>query len=179
MSDGSINVWNASAIVGHFPVKGQVGSQADALLSRSEHHKGQVLSLAFHPVQPNLLASGASDGEVFVWDLVDPLKPKPSKPNPAAKSNAASGQHAQSSAVTCVAWNKKSPQILSSSDALGETAIWDLRQKRSIITLRNSSRIQVRAQGLAWSPEAVSRGEEPRCIERSFEQAALLNSQND
>ena len=151
MSDGSVNLWSAQSIVGHHPVKGQ-NSVSDALLSHSEHHKGQVLSLQFHPVQPNLLCSGATDGEVFIWDLAAPRQPKPSKPNPSAKTQAPT-QH--NNAVTCVAWNKKSVQILATSDSLGETTIWDLRQKRSIVTLRNSSRIQVRTSGISWSPDAV------------------------
>jgi protein transport protein SEC31 len=78
MSDGSVNIWNVSAILNR---------QSEAsLLSRSEVHKGQVLGLQFHPQQPNLLASGATDGEVYVWDLANVKEPKPNKPNPAAKA---------------------------------------------------------------------------------------------
>jgi protein transport protein SEC31 len=32
--------------------------------------------------------------------------------------------------------------------------VWDLRQKRSIITIRNSARMNVRTSGLAWNPSA-------------------------
>lgn len=139
MSDGSVNIWNAASILQH--------DQNSALISRSEHHKGQVLGLQFHPQQPNLLASGATDGEVFVWDLANPSSPSPSKPNPTAQKV---GNHG----VTSVSWNKKVPQILASANEIGETTVWDLRQKRSIITFRNSARLQVRASALSWNPDA-------------------------
>jgi len=140
MSDGSINIWSASGILNR---------SGDALLSRSEVHKGQV-GLQFHPQQPNLLASaGATDGEVFVWDLANLKEPRPSKPNPSAKA----GVGAQAG-VTALAWNKNAPQILATASELGETTVWDLRQKRSILTIRNSARIHVRASALAWNPAA-------------------------
>jgi protein transport protein SEC31 len=140
MSDGSINIWNVDSILARAPSE-------QALLSRSEVHKGQVLGLQFHPSQPNLLASGATDGEVYVWDLANVKAPVPNKPNPAAKS-------AQMSGITSLAWNRSAPQILASSSELGETTVWDLRQKRSIITIRNSARMNVRASGLSWNPAA-------------------------
>lgn len=139
MSDGSINLWNVDAILQRAP-------QEQALLSRSEVHKGQVLGLQFHPQQPNLLASGATDGEVYVWDLANLRAPVPNKP-----SNAKS---AHLSGITSLAWNRSAPQILASASEVGETTVWDLRQKRSIITIRNSARMNVRASGLAWNPAA-------------------------
>ena len=140
MSDGSINIWNVDAIL-------QRQAPEQALLSRSEVHKGQVLGLQFHPTQPNLLASGATDGEVYVWDLANLKAPVPNKPNPTAKP-------VQMSGITSLAWNKNAPQILASSSEVGETTVWDLRQKRSIITIRNSARMNVRASGLSWNPAA-------------------------
>jgi len=138
MSDGSVNIWNVAGILNRSP---------DALLSRSEVHKGTVMGLEFHPQQPNVLASGASDGEVYVWDLANVKDPKPSKPNPSLKVS-------HLPPITTLAWNKTAPQILASASEMGETTVWDLRQKRSIITIRNSARMNVRASGLAWNPSA-------------------------
>lgn len=138
MSDGSINIWNVNSIL---------NKDAGALQSRSDLHKGQVLGLQFHPQQPNLLASGATDGEVYVWDLINLKEPKATKPNPSLKQ-------ATLSAITALAWNKNAPQILASSSEVGETTVWDLRQKRSIITIRNSARMNVRSTCLAWNPAA-------------------------
>ena len=188
MSDGAVNIWNAAAILRR-PTSSPptpssaAASNASALLSRSEQHKGQVLGLQFHPTQPNLLASGASDGVVLVWDLADVKVPRASKPNPALTGH----EHG----ISCVGWNKKVPQILASSNESGETTVWDLRQKKcrqqrtislfvchpvtsllpsaeliplpacvrmcaAILKFRSSSRTPVRSTALVWNPEAVS-----------------------
>jgi len=35
----------------------------------------QVRGLEFNVIAPNLLASGAEDGEICIWDLVNPSEP--------------------------------------------------------------------------------------------------------
>jgi protein transport protein SEC31 len=144
MSDGAVNIWSASKILNHF----QVNPNA-ALLSKSDYHKGSVLGLQFHPQQPNLLASGASDGEVLIWDLADLKSPKANKPNP-------SGTGGKLHAITAVAWNRKIPHILASATESGDLPIWDLRQKKAVTTLKNTSRMAIRANALAWNPDQVS-----------------------
>ena len=39
------------------------------------HHTGPVRTIDFNPFQPNLLASGAGESEIFIWDLNDPDNP--------------------------------------------------------------------------------------------------------
>ena len=141
MSDGAVNIWDAGGVL---------SNQPNSLISRSEVHKGQVLALEFHPEQVNLMASGSSDGEVYIWDLANPGAPKASPPHQQQRSHQAG--------VSCIAWNKdkKVPQILASSNELGETTVWDLRLKRSIITFRQSSRAaQVRTSAISWNPDTV------------------------
>jgi len=140
MSDGAINIWDTSAIV---------KNQPNSLISRSELHKGQVLALEFHPQQVNLMASGSSDGEVYIWDLADPGAPKASPPHTQVRNH--------QPGVSAIAWNKAKsvPQIIASSNELGETTVWDLRLKRSIITFRQASRpAQVRTSAISWNPDA-------------------------
>ena len=111
MSDGAVNIWSAAALLNRSPVSAPgtpplsaaPGAANPALLSRSEQHKGQVHGLQFHPSQPNLLASGGSDGVVLVWDLADLKAPRAAKPNPTLTGHEAG--------VTCVGWNKKVPQV--------------------------------------------------------------------
>ena len=136
MRDGAVNIWSAGAIIKQHSSGTQIASPStpsslgpssstnsnSALLCRSEQHKGQVHGLQFHPTQPNLLASGGADGLVLVWDLADVRQPKANKPNPALTG--------VEQGVTCVGWNKKVPQILASSNEVGETTVWDLRQKK-------------------------------------------------
>ena len=35
----------------------------------------QVRGLEFNVITPNLLASGGDDGDIFIWDLIDPASP--------------------------------------------------------------------------------------------------------
>jgi WD40 repeat protein len=35
----------------------------------------QVRGLEFNVITPNLLASGGDDGDIFIWDLVEPTSP--------------------------------------------------------------------------------------------------------
>jgi len=160
MSDGTVNLWNAGTIMkqgtsnNHSNVTSPSASAANnssqsALLVRGDgHHRGAVSGLQFHPTQQNLLASGAADGQILIWDLADPRNPKASKPNPALSGV----EHP----ITCLGWNKKVQQIIATSNDVGETTVWDLRQKKSIVKFRSSARTQVRSTGLVWNPEAVS-----------------------
>ena len=65
--DGTVNLWNPHAIVS--------GGGEDPLVTKLEKHTGAVKGLAFNSFSPNLLASGAADGELVIWDLTDPAAP--------------------------------------------------------------------------------------------------------
>ncbi|OWM78412.1 hypothetical protein CDL15_Pgr016136 [Punica granatum] len=65
--DGSIDLWNPLAMIRSEGEKALVGH-----LSR---HKGPVRGLEFNSITPNLLASGAEDGEICIWDLAAPAEP--------------------------------------------------------------------------------------------------------
>lgn len=135
MSDGSINLWNPDAII-----KNDFNR---SLVARIESHRGNVLALQFHPKQPNLFASGATDSEVLIYDLAKPSHP----------TFAAAGPKPPGAAEVCaLEWNKKVFQIVATSTKRGETSIWDLRQKRSVITFRESTHQQCPTTGLAWNP---------------------------
>ncbi|RVE47694.1 hypothetical protein evm_007683 [Chilo suppressalis] len=47
----------------------------DALLGSSTKHSGHVSALDINPYQKNLLASGASESEIFIWDLNNSAQP--------------------------------------------------------------------------------------------------------
>jgi WD40 repeat protein len=44
-------------------------------LSSIFFHRFQVRGLEFNAIAPNLLASGADDGEICIWDLANPAEP--------------------------------------------------------------------------------------------------------
>ena len=50
-------------------------SGADAIVTNIDQHTGSVRSLDINPFQPNLLASGAGESEVYIWDLNNPSTP--------------------------------------------------------------------------------------------------------
>ena len=60
MERGFVQVFDAARLL-----KGQ----EDALMFSKDKHTGAVNSLDLNPFQGNLLASGASDSEIFIWDL--------------------------------------------------------------------------------------------------------------
>ncbi|KDD72951.1 hypothetical protein H632_c2699p0, partial [Helicosporidium sp. ATCC 50920] len=144
LSDGSVCLWDPHQIV-----RRPAGSR-DQLLARLQKHAGPVRGLEFSPLSQNLLASGASEGEVCVWDVADPRSP--SLFPPMAKSDAAS---AQASEITHLAWNCKVAHILATATAGAGVVVWDLKKQRPIITLRDPSSVgaqATRASALAWNP---------------------------
>ncbi|KTF89596.1 hypothetical protein cypCar_00037359, partial [Cyprinus carpio] len=57
---GSVTVFSPDAILG-------VGE--DAVIGQSHKHTGPVRALDYNRFQSNLVASGASDSEIYIWDL--------------------------------------------------------------------------------------------------------------
>lgn len=90
MVDGSIGLWNPAAITKEV--------EGEALLSRAQKHKGPVRGLDFNQFKPNLLASGATESEILIWDLTTPTTPNVYTPG---QSTGAVTD------ITCVAWNPK------------------------------------------------------------------------
>ncbi|EDO29334.1 predicted protein, partial [Nematostella vectensis] len=62
--NGEIVIYNANKIL-----KGQ---KDNLIFAQTNKHSGAVQALDFNPFQPNLLASGASDSEIFIWDMNSP-----------------------------------------------------------------------------------------------------------
>ena len=61
-----------------------------------QQHVGPVRALDVNPFQPNLLASGASESEIFIWDLSNPVNPM----SPGNKLHPLED-------ISCVAWNRQ------------------------------------------------------------------------
>ena len=141
LSDGTVCVWNPAPII-----EGTAAPDA-ALLCRLNKHQGAVRGLEFNPMSPKLLASGAMDGEVCIWDLATPAQPSL---YPAMKpSGGATGQ------VTCLQWNRKVQHILATGTSSGSVVVWDLKKSRPVITLSDSSGRR-RCSSIAWNPEIAT-----------------------
>ncbi|XP_055625156.1 protein transport protein Sec31A isoform X2 [Toxorhynchites rutilus septentrionalis] len=115
----------------------------NALLAQQEKHNGAVRSMDYNPFQNNLLASGASESEIIIWDLnktTVPMSP---------------GQKVQPyEDVQGLSWNRQVQHILASVFS-SRCVIWDLRKSEPIIKLSDSqSRIRWRAG--QWHPEVAT-----------------------
>lgn len=83
--------------------------EGEAVLARAQRHKGPVRGLDFNQFKPNLLASGATESEILIWDLATPSSPNVYTPGVAT--------HPVMD-ITCVAWNPKVEHILASTGVM-------------------------------------------------------------
>ncbi|XP_010512768.1 PREDICTED: protein transport protein SEC31 homolog B isoform X3 [Camelina sativa] len=139
--DGNIDLWNPLSLIGSSQ------SSESALVGHLSVHKGPVRGLDFNVNNANLLASGADDGEICIWDLV-----KPSEPShfPILKGNGSASQ----GEISFISWNRKVQQILASTSYNGNTVIWDLRKQKPIIHFADS--VRRRCSVLQWNPDIAT-----------------------
>ena len=83
-----------------------------------------------------MLASGATNSEIYIWDLNNPATPM----TPGSLSQPADE-------VTCLAWNRKVPHILASTFA-SRCVVWDLKKNEPIIKVSGA---ETRFQAQSWS----------------------------
>ncbi|KAG1767684.1 hypothetical protein EDD22DRAFT_875239 [Suillus occidentalis] len=119
MENGELALWDPAKII----VSADV---SESLILRNTSHSGPVRGLDFNPIQTNLLASGAINGEVYIWDLNDPSKPY--SPTPGTRST-------KLDEITSVAWNQQVQYVLAGASSTGYTVVWDLRGKREVVAL--------------------------------------------
>uniref|UniRef100_A0A336KN30 Protein transport protein Sec31A n=1 Tax=Culicoides sonorensis TaxID=179676 RepID=A0A336KN30_CULSO len=128
--NGVVQVFSASKLLnGEYALIGQQGK-----------HSGSVSAIDFNLFQANLLATGAADSEIFIWDLNNISTPM----TPGTKIT-------PNEDVLTVNWNKQVQHILATVLS-SKCVIWDLRKNEPIIKLHDTqSRVRWRAQ--QWSPE--------------------------
>ncbi|KAI1236379.1 hypothetical protein IHE44_0001668 [Lamprotornis superbus] len=119
-------------------------SKGDPIIGQTEKHSGPVRALDFNPFQSNLLASGANDSEIFIWDLNNFSVPM----TPGTKSQ----PHED---ISVVSWNRQVQHILSSAHPSGKAVVWDLRKNEPIIKVSDHSN-RMHCSGMAWHPEVAT-----------------------
>ncbi|KAM6066676.1 protein transport protein Sec31B isoform 2-T2 [Chlamydotis macqueenii] len=119
-------------------------SKSEPVIGQTEKHSGPVRTLDFNPFQSNLLASGANDSEIFIWDLNNFNVPM----TPGAKSQ----PHED---ISVVSWNRQVQHILSSAHPSGKAVVWDLRKNEPIIKVSDHSN-RMHCSGMAWHPEVAT-----------------------
>uniref|UniRef100_A0A3P8YBN9 Protein transport protein Sec31A n=1 Tax=Esox lucius TaxID=8010 RepID=A0A3P8YBN9_ESOLU len=133
--NGTVTVYSPEAIV----TPGE-----EAILGQSDKHTGPVRALDFNPFQSNLLASGANDSEIYIWDLNSFSNPM----TPGTKSQPPED-------ISVVSWNRQVQHILASANPSGKAVVWDLRKNEPIIKISDHSN-RMHCSGMLWHPEVAT-----------------------
>ncbi|KAH1073584.1 hypothetical protein J1N35_025912 [Gossypium stocksii] len=138
--DGNIDLWNPLTLIGS-------ETSEQALIGHLSRHKGPVRGLEFNAFAPNLLASGADDGEICIWDLATPAQPSHFPPLRGSGS-AVQGE------ISFLSWNSKVQHILASTSYNGTTVVWDLKKQKPVISFADS--VRRRSSVLQWHPDVAT-----------------------
>ncbi|XP_031668847.1 protein transport protein Sec31A-like isoform X1 [Oncorhynchus kisutch] len=136
--NGTVTVYSPEAIV---------TSGAEAIIGQSDKHTGPVRALDFNPFQSNLLASGANDSEIYIWDLNNFSNPM----TPGTKSQLCEPPED----ISVVSWNRQVQHILASANPSGKAVVWDLRKNEPIIKISDHSN-RMHCSGMLWHPEVAT-----------------------
>ncbi|KAE8257789.1 hypothetical protein A4X13_0g2131 [Tilletia indica] len=134
LENGELALWDPVKIL-----EGGVGGGAgeDASIMRNTTHTGPVRGLEYNRIQNNLIASGASNGEIFIWDLNSPGRPY----SPSAQRSPKVDD------VTALAWNNSVPHILATSSNTGFIVVWDLKKRSEFVSFSYSGGAATAAPG--------------------------------
>ncbi|CAD5123017.1 DgyrCDS11404 [Dimorphilus gyrociliatus] len=131
--NGKVLLWSAADLF----------SGKESLLHCFEEHQGAVSALDVNSFQPNLVASGAGNSDIFIWDL-NSIGSKSEPMTPGTKSQPLDD-------VTCLQWNRQVQHILGSTYA-GRSVVWDLRKSEPIIKITDSMS-RIKSKILEWHPD--------------------------
>ncbi|KAL2461198.1 Protein transport protein SEC31B [Abeliophyllum distichum] len=146
--DGNIGLWNPNTLIrSHASKKGYETSEI-AFVGHLSRDKGPVRGLEFNSLSPNLLASGADEGEVCIWDVAKPSEPSHFPPLKGGSGSAAQGE------ISFLSWNSKVQHILASTSFNGTTVVWDLKKQKPVISFTDS--IRRRCSVLQWNPDVAT-----------------------
>ncbi|EMC95102.1 hypothetical protein BAUCODRAFT_35095 [Baudoinia panamericana UAMH 10762] len=135
LENGSVDVYDAAKLR---------NGDSDARVSRNTKHSGAVKALQWNPFKHSMLASVGAKGEIYLYDMSN-------AGNPTSFRLGASAARADD--IECLDWNKleKTQHILATGSSGGFVTVWDVKQRKDILTLNNQGRKAVSA--VAWDPE--------------------------
>ncbi|XP_032986693.1 protein transport protein Sec31B isoform X4 [Rhinolophus ferrumequinum] len=137
--NGMLTLYNVTHIL---------SSGKEPVIAQKQKHTGAVRALDFNPFQGNLLASGANDSEIFIWDLNNLSVPM----TPGSKSQY---REQPPEDIKALSWNRQVQHILSSAHPSGKAVVWDLRKNEPIIKVSDHSN-RMHCSGLAWHPDVAT-----------------------
>lgn len=132
MENGKVHIWNPQAVI---------SGKESLIATFTQHSSGPVKALNFSVLNPTQLATGGSDGKVFIFHLDQPGG-APITPCDVAQ---------QRPQITAVAWNTQVAHIVASAAADGTVTVWDLKNRKAWCELRGETAGQAVAD-LAWNP---------------------------
>ncbi|XP_047947796.1 protein transport protein SEC31 homolog B isoform X3 [Salvia hispanica] len=141
--DGNIGLWNPKPLI----CKEGSDTSENTLVTNLTRHKGPVRGLEFNSITPHLIASGADEGDISIWDLTKPLEPNHF---PALKGSGSASQ----GEISFLSWNSMVEKILASTSYNGTTVVWDLRKQKPVINFSDS--VRRRCSVLQWNPDIAT-----------------------
>ncbi|CAO2639212.1 Protein transport protein Sec31A [Lemmus lemmus] len=121
-----------------------IAGDKEVVIAQKDKHTGPVRALDVNIFQTNLVASGANESEIYIWDLNNFATPM----TPGAKTQPPED-------ISCIAWNRQVQHILASASPGGRATVWDLRKNEPIITVSDRSN-RMHCSGLAWHPDVAT-----------------------
>ncbi|XP_075785607.1 protein transport protein Sec31A isoform X2 [Pelodiscus sinensis] len=121
-----------------------IAGESEVIIAQKEKHTGPVRALDVNIFQTNLVASGANESEIYIWDLNNFATPM----TPGAKTQPPED-------ISCIAWNRQVQHILASASPSGRATVWDLRKNEPIIKVSDHSN-RMHCSGLAWHPDVAT-----------------------
>ncbi|NXY47166.1 SC31A protein, partial [Ceuthmochares aereus] len=121
-----------------------IAGDAEVIIAQKDKHTGPVRALDVNMFQMNLVASGANESEIYIWDLNNFATPM----TPGVKTQPLED-------ISCIAWNRQVQHILASASPSGRATVWDLRKNEPIIKVSDHNN-RMHCSGLAWHPEVAT-----------------------
>ncbi|KAM6345891.1 protein transport protein Sec31A isoform 6-T6 [Podargus strigoides] len=121
-----------------------IAGDAEVIIAQKNKHTGPVRALDVNMFQTNLVASGANESEIYIWDLNSFATPM----TPGAKTQPLED-------ISCIAWNRQVQHILASASPSGRATVWDLRKNEPIIKVSDHNN-RMHCSGLAWHPDVAT-----------------------
>nr|XP_031288774.1 protein transport protein Sec31A isoform X4 [Camelus dromedarius] len=121
-----------------------IAGEKEVVIAQNDKHTGPVRALDVNIFQTNLVASGANESEIYIWDLNNFATPM----TPGAKTQPPED-------ISCIAWNRQVQHILASASPSGRATVWDLRKNEPIIKVSDHSN-RMHCSGLAWHPDVAT-----------------------
>ncbi|NXH18304.1 SC31A protein, partial [Bucco capensis] len=121
-----------------------LAGDTEVVIAQKDKHTGPVRALDVNMFQTNLVASGANESEIYIWDLNNFATPM----TPGVKTQPLED-------ISCIAWNRQVQHILASASPSGRATVWDLRKNEPIIKVSDHNN-RMHCSGLAWHPDVAT-----------------------